>query len=107
MQIRHFLECAEISTGEPVDADHPDEGANILMHAADVGLGAGEQFGVIVQRGVLRHQVRRDLVGALGKLGVAEPLGAALDHPRQNLRRQALVASLLLPQDLLVQVIAE
>ena len=60
-----------------------------------------------MQGGVLRHQVRRDLVGALGELGVAEPLGAALHHPLKSRRRQALVASLLLPQDLLVQVVAE
>ena len=107
VQIRHLLQCPEIRTREPVDADHPDEGPDVLLHAADVGLGAGEQFGVVVQGGVLRHQVRRDLVGALGELGVAEPLGAALDHPRQSRRRQALAASLLLPEDLLVQVIAE
>ena len=107
VQIRHFLQCLEIRTRESVDADHPDEGANVLLHAADVGLGAGEQFGVVVQGGVLRHQVRRDLVGALGELGVAEPLGAALDHLLESRRRQALVASLLLPQDLLVQLIAE
>ena len=107
MQIRHFLQGPEIRAREPVDADHPDEGPDVLLYAADVGLGAGEQFGVVVQGGVLRHQVRRDLVGALGELGVAEPLGAALDHPLQSRRRQAHAASLLLPQDLLVQVIAE
>ena len=107
VQIRHFLQCLQIRPRESVDSDQPDEGANVLLHAADVGLGAGEQFGIVVQRGVLRHQVRRDLVGALGELGVAEPLGAALYHSLESSRRQALVASLLLPQDLLVQVIAE
>jgi len=103
----HFLQCPEIRTRESVDADHPDEGANVLLDTAHVGLGAGEQFGVVLQRSVARHQVRRDLVGALGELGVAEPLGAALNHPLESRRRQALVASLLLPQDLLVQLIAE
>ena len=107
VQIRHFLQGLEIRAGEPVDADQPDEGADVLLHAADVGLGAGEQFGVVVQGGAGRHQVRGDLVGALGELGVAEPLGAALHHPLQRRRRQAVVARLLGPQDLLVQVIAE
>src|SRR5690348_9414863 len=58
VQIRHFLQGPEIRAREPVDADHPDEGPDVLLYAADVGLGAGEQFGVVVQGGVLRHQVR-------------------------------------------------
>ena len=107
VQIRHFLQSLEIRTREPVHADHPDEGAKVLLYAGDVGLGTGEQFGVVVQRGVLRHQVRQDLVSALGQLGVAEPFGAALHNSLESRRRQALVASLLLPQDLLVQLIAE
>jgi hypothetical protein len=58
VQICHFLQCHQIRTRESVDADQPDEGPDVLLHAADVGLGAGEQFGVVVQGGVLRHQVR-------------------------------------------------
>src|SRR4029077_8259680 len=44
VQIRHFLQGHEVRAREPVDPDHPDEGAHVLLHAADVGLGAGEQF---------------------------------------------------------------
>ena len=32
MQIRHFLQCYQIRTRESVHADHPDEGANVLLH---------------------------------------------------------------------------
>jgi hypothetical protein len=107
VHIRHFLQGHQVPAREPVGADHPDERTNFLLHAADIGLGAGEQFGVVVQRGALRHQVRGDLVGALRELRVAEPLGAALHHPLQHRRRQAVAAGLLLPQDLLAELVAE
>jgi hypothetical protein len=101
VQVRHLLEGLEVAAGEPVDADHPDEGADVLLDAADIGLGAREQFGVVVQGSVLRHQVGGDLVGALRELGVAEPLGAALHHRLEGRPRQAVAAGLLAPQDLL------
>ena len=39
VQIRHFLQCLEIRPRESVNAYHPDEGANVLLHAADISLG--------------------------------------------------------------------
>ena len=60
-----------------------------------------------MQGGVLRHQVRRDLVGALRELRIAESLGATLHHRLDSRRGQALMASLLLAQDLLAQLIAQ
>ena len=57
VQIRDLLQSSEVGPREPVDADHPDEGAKVLLDAGDVGLGTGEVFGVAVQGGVPRHEV--------------------------------------------------
>ena len=55
--ICHFLQSSEVLPGESVDADRPDEGADLLLHAADIGLSTGVIFRVIVQSRILRHEV--------------------------------------------------
>ena len=68
MLVRHFLQRSKVLPRESVDADRSDEGAYLLLYAADICLSAGVIFRVIVQGGILGHEVRRDLVGALGEL---------------------------------------
>ena len=107
VRIRYILHCLEIRLRKSVDADQPDEAANILLHIPDIGLGAGEHLRIIVPGGVLRHHVGGNVVGALGELGITEPLGAAANYVGQRRRRQALVTGVLLSEHLLGELIAE
>ena len=107
LHVGQLLEPVQIRPREMIGTDHPDEAANVVLHVTDIGLRARVQLGVVVQGGIPRHEIRGDLIGALGELGVAEALRAPPDHARQGGRRQALVADQLLLQHLLRQLIAE